>query len=51
VLRNYWMYQMQSGAKLTSLAALSQGMWPRFPGLSGATAVRLDRVGGVASAD
>jgi soluble lytic murein transglycosylase len=51
VMRNYWMYQHQTGEKTNSLAALSQGMWPRFPGLPGATAVRLDRVGGVASAD
>ena len=34
-----------------SLAALAQGLWPRFPGLPGPTAVRLDRVSGVASAD
>jgi soluble lytic murein transglycosylase len=51
VMRNYWMYQTQLGERTNSLAALSQGMWPRFPGLAGATAVRLDRVGGVASAD
>ena len=51
VMRNYWMYQLQAGEKMNSLAALSQGMWPRFPGLPGATAVRLDRVSGVQSAD
>jgi soluble lytic murein transglycosylase len=51
VLRNYWMYQLEAGDKTTSMAALSQGLWPRFPGLPGKTAVRLDRVGGVASAD
>jgi|CXWL01.1.fsa_nt_gi soluble lytic murein transglycosylase-like protein len=51
VLRNYWMYQMQAGAPAKSLAALSQGLWPRFPGLPGATAVRLTSAGGVASAD
>ncbi len=51
VMRNYWMYQLQAGEKTNSLAALSQGMWPRFPGLPGATAVRLDRVSGVQSAD
>lgn len=32
VLRNYWMYQRQSGEKTTSLKALAQGAWPRFPG-------------------
>lgn len=51
IMRNYWMYQLQSGERTTSLAALSQGMWPRFPGLPGPTAVRLDRVSGAASAD
>lgn len=51
VLRNYWMYQMQAGIPAKSLAALSQGLWPRFPGLPGATAVRLTATGGIASAD
>jgi soluble lytic murein transglycosylase len=51
VLRNYWMYQLQAGDKTNSLAALSQGLWPRFPGMPGPAMVRLDRVGGVASAD
>lgn len=51
VMRNYWMYQLQAGEKTNSMTALSQGMWPRFPGLSGPTAVRLDRVSGVQNAD
>lgn len=51
VLRNYWMYELQAGEKAKSLAALSQGLWPRFPGLPGATAVRLTSAGSVASAD
>ena len=51
VLRNYWMYQTQAGDQPKSLAALSQGMWPRFPGLAGATAVRLNASGGTQSAD
>jgi soluble lytic murein transglycosylase-like protein len=51
VLRNYWMYQAQAGEKPVSRAALAQGMWPRFPGVGGATAVRLDSVSGVASAN
>ena len=43
VLRNYWMYEGQAGrAKSASRSALAQGMWPRFPGLPGATAVRLN---------
>jgi soluble lytic murein transglycosylase len=51
VMRNYWMYQIESGEKTNSMAALSQGMWPRFPGMPGPLAVRLDRVSGVQSAD
>jgi soluble lytic murein transglycosylase-like protein len=43
VLRNYWMYESQGGRPASpSRAALAQGMWPRFPGLPGATAVRLN---------
>lgn len=42
VLRNYWMYEGQTGRTAsTSRAALAQGLWPRFPGLPGATSVRL----------
>jgi soluble lytic murein transglycosylase-like protein len=42
VLRNYWMYEGQAGkAKSVSRAALAQGLWPRFPGLPGASAVRV----------
>ena len=51
VLRNYWMYQRQTGAPSPSLKAMAQGMWPRFPGLTGRTAVRLDSLGQMASAD
>ncbi|RHW17321.1 lytic transglycosylase domain-containing protein [Sphingomonas gilva] len=51
VLRNYWMYQQQAGVEPISRAALVQGMWPRFPGIGGPTAVRLDSVAGVASAN
>jgi len=42
ILRNYWIYQQQAGRESTSRKALAQGLWPRFPGLPGATAVRLD---------
>ena len=31
VLRNYWIYQRESGAATPSLTALAQGQWPRFP--------------------
>ena len=42
VLRNYWMYEGQAGRpKSASRSALAQGMWPRFPGLPGASAVRI----------
>lgn len=35
VMRNYWMYQQQSGAPTVSRTALVQGQWPRFPGTGG----------------
>lgn len=42
VLRNYWMYEAQTGrAASPSRAALAQGLWPRFPGLPGPSAVRI----------
>jgi soluble lytic murein transglycosylase-like protein len=50
VMRNYWMYQQQSGETTHSMAALAQGMWPRFPGMSGAVAVRIEPVNRMASA-
>ena len=31
VLRNYWMYQRETGAATPSLTALATGQWPRFP--------------------
>lgn len=51
VLRNYWMYQRHSGAKAASLLAISQGLWPRFPGMPGREAVRLTSLGTTAAAD
>lgn len=41
VLRNYWVYARNAGDAPASLDAMAQGMWPRFPGQPGATAVRL----------
>ncbi len=42
VLRNYWMYEAQIGrTESPSRTALSQGLWPRFPGMPGAAAVRM----------
>lgn len=49
VLRNYWMYERHEGKASTSRAALSQGMWPRFPGLKGPNAVRVASRGRTAS--
>jgi soluble lytic murein transglycosylase len=43
VLRNYWIYEQKAGKGSTSRAALAQGMWPRFPGMPGATAVRIQQ--------
>ena len=42
VLRNYWIYEQKAGHDAGSRTALAQGLWPRFPGLPGASAVRLD---------
>jgi soluble lytic murein transglycosylase len=42
VLRNYWIYEQKAAKASTSRNALAQGMWPRFPGLPGATAVRIE---------
>jgi hypothetical protein len=43
VLRNYWIYQQKAGKPSASRHALAQGMWPRFPGLPGASAVRMEQ--------
>jgi soluble lytic murein transglycosylase len=51
VMRNYWMYQVKAGERTNSLTALSQGMWPRFPGLPGPVALRLDRSASVQAAE
>ena len=39
VLRNYWMYDQQTGQSATSLKAIAQGLWPRFPSAQGKTAM------------
>ncbi|TMJ14434.1 MAG: lytic transglycosylase domain-containing protein [Alphaproteobacteria bacterium] len=41
VLRNYWIYEQEAGRSGGSREALAQGMWPRFPGMPGARAVRM----------
>jgi soluble lytic murein transglycosylase len=42
VLRNYWIYEQQTADRSSSRRALVQGLWPRFPGMSGASAVRIE---------
>lgn len=41
VMRNYWMYERQAGGASESRIGLAQGMWPKFPGLTGAESVRI----------
>lgn len=41
VIRNYWMYERQAGGPSESRIALAQGLWPAFPGLAGASSVRM----------
>ncbi|HEX8263093.1 MAG TPA: lytic transglycosylase domain-containing protein [Allosphingosinicella sp.] len=41
VLRNYWIYEEAAGKRGDSREALAQGLWPKFPGMPGARAVRL----------
>jgi soluble lytic murein transglycosylase-like protein len=41
VLRNYWIYEQQMAHDSPSRRALVAGMWPRFPGMPGPTAVRI----------
>jgi soluble lytic murein transglycosylase len=41
ILRNYWVYEDRTGDRSPSRRALAAGMWPRFPGLPGPSAVRI----------
>ncbi|HYN45437.1 MAG TPA: lytic transglycosylase domain-containing protein [Allosphingosinicella sp.] len=41
ILRNYWIYEDRAGDRSPSRRALAAGLWPRFPGLPGASAVRI----------
>ena len=50
VLRNYWIYEQQAGKDSASRSALVQGLWPKFPGMAGPKAVRLERRGSGATA-
>ncbi|WP_439532899.1 lytic transglycosylase domain-containing protein [Polymorphobacter sp.] len=40
VMRNYWMYQLRDGIQPESIDALVRGLWPKFPGMPGAKAVK-----------
>jgi soluble lytic murein transglycosylase-like protein len=42
ILRNYWIYEDRGGDRSASRRALVAGLWPRFPGLPGPTAVRIE---------
>jgi soluble lytic murein transglycosylase len=42
ILRNYWIYEDRGADRSVSRRALAAGLWPRFPGLPGPTAVRLE---------
>ena len=46
VMRNYWMYERQAGGVSQSRLGLAQGLWPKFPGLSGASSIRILANGG-----
>ena len=39
VLKNYWMYQLRDGKTPPSIDALAAGLWPKFPGMPGPSAV------------
>lgn len=41
VMRNYWMYEKQAGGPSESRLGLVQGLWPKFPGLTGAENIRI----------
>jgi soluble lytic murein transglycosylase-like protein len=42
VLRNYWIYEERNADDSPSRRALAAGMWPRFPGMPGPSAVRIE---------
>lgn len=42
ILRNYWVYEQKEGKTSASREALAQGLWPKFPGARGASAVRIE---------
>lgn len=42
ILRNYWIYEDRGADRSPSRRALAAGLWPRYPGLPGPTAVRIE---------
>jgi soluble lytic murein transglycosylase len=42
ILRNYWIYEAQSGKNGGSMTGMAQYLWPRFPANGRSTAVRMD---------
>jgi len=42
ILRNYWIYEDRGADRSLSRRALAAGLWPRFPGLPGPSAVRIE---------
>ena len=51
VLRNYWMYQREAGEKSDCLKAMAQYLWPKFPGMPGKAAIRIDPLRGAMAAN
>ena len=42
VLRNYWMYQLRDDKRPPSIDALAANLWPKFPGMPGASGVKVN---------
>lgn len=51
VLRNYWMYEAQSGKPSASRSELAQGKWPRFPGQARSSGFQLTSAPAQTNAD
>jgi soluble lytic murein transglycosylase-like protein len=51
VLRNYWMYEAQSGKASASRNDLAQGKWPRFPGQIRSSGFQLTSAPATSNAD
>jgi soluble lytic murein transglycosylase-like protein len=50
VLRNYWIYEERTADQSPSRRALVAGLWPRFPGMQGPNAVRIEPRRGLTTA-